>query len=332
MKVGVKQISELSGFSIATVSNVLNNKKSANKKTAETILHIAQELGYRTAPKIKTIKLVQCKKHGSVLGDSPFFSALIEGVQLGCQANDYKLEMLIINHSDSDYAQEVQSLLLDNSAAILLLATELDEEDMKCFENSKVPLVVLDNWYGNMLFNATVINNVDSACNATTYLIDRGHRNIGYLTSTVSINNFREREYGLTRALTKAGLQLEDKYVVHLRPTTDGAFQDMTEYLATTPELPTAFFSDNDTIALGAMKALQEKGYKIPEDISLIGFDDTPFHGLISPALTTMRVFKEEMGVAAVEMLNRIINNPTAIPYKQEISTCFIPRQSVQKL
>ncbi len=87
MKVGVKQISELSGFSIATVSNVLNNKKSANKKTAETILHIAQELGYRTAPKIKTIKLVQCKKHGSVLVIVLSFPLSLKSVQLGCQAN-----------------------------------------------------------------------------------------------------------------------------------------------------------------------------------------------------------------------------------------------------
>ena len=332
MKVGIRQISELSGFSVATVSNVLNNKKNANKQTTETILRIAQELGYRTPTKIKTVKLVQCKKHGSVLGDSPFFSALIAGVNIGCQNNGLRLEMLILNLMDNDYDESVQALLADNSAAILLLATELDETDLKRFENVEVPLVVLDNWCGNMSLNTTIINNYDSAFFATNYLLQNAHRKIGYLRSTVSISNFRQREHGYERALVVADLQRNHAYTVSLRPTIDGAYQDMKKYLSENPEFPSAYFADNDTIALGAMKALLEKGVRIPADISLIGFDDTVYCELTSPTLTTMRVSKEDMGIAAVEMLSGLIKNPDSIVRKQEVSTCIVERESVHKL
>lgn len=333
MKVGVKKISELSGYSTATVSNVLNNKKKANKQTTETILQIAKELGYRQTSSIHTVKLVTCKKHGTILGGNPFFAALIDGVNNGCQQFGYKLELENLNFGTPEFEPALDTLLHGKSTALLLLATELDEEDISVFQDCDIPLMILDNWFDNMRYNCTLINNTDSIQKAINQLVDMGHKTVGYLKSSISINNFKARYYGYVNAMLEYDMPFnKDDYTVMLSPTNNGSYLDMLEYLDGNPKLPTVYFADNDIIALGAMKALQEKGFNIPEDISIIGFDDLEYCELSSPTLSTIRVFKEDIGVAAVMLLNSIINNPNSAKHKLEISTKFMERSSIRRI
>lgn len=332
MKVGIKKISELSGFSLATVSNVLNHKKGVSQKTADLIFKIADEIGYLKENCIKTIKLVIYKKHGMIVSDTPFFSALIEGVEGECRAREFSLEICSLDQRSKDFDTVLQSLLRDYTTAILLLATELNEQDMLPFETSIAPVIVLDNWFTSMKYDAVLINNTDAVYGAVNYLIDCGHRKIGYLKSNVSINNFVYRAEGYWSAMRHAHLDPEKKYTVRLTPTMDGAYQDMCAFLDENRDLPTAFFADNDIIAFGTMKALKQYGYHIPEDVSIIGFDDMPFCEISSPTLTTIRVFKQEMGALAVKNLMDTIGQENPIHIKAEVCTEFIIRSSVQKL
>ena len=112
----------------------------------------------------------------------------------------------------------------------------------------------------------------------------------------------------------------------------DGAYHDMLAYLKTSPKLPTAYFADNDIIAFGAMKALQESGVRIPEDVSIVGFDDMPFCSVTSPTLTTIRVFKQEMGCMAVRRLLEKMKSKSKVCSKIQICTEFVERESVRKL
>jgi LacI family transcriptional regulator len=112
----------------------------------------------------------------------------------------------------------------------------------------------------------------------------------------------------------------------------DGAYMEMDRILQERPELPTAFFADNDIVALGAMKAFQKNGYRIPEDISLIGFDDLPFCIVSTPTLSTIRVFKQEMGQLAVRRLIELIRTDTKTKIKIQICNEFIERDSVCSL
>ena len=125
MKVGIKTISELSGFSIATVSNVLNNKGSISRDTKEKVLQIAHEVGYIGKEKISSIKLVIYKKHGQVVGDTPFFSSLIEGIESACRMYGFQVEICNIYKSSESDDELLYQILHDQSTAILLLATEL---------------------------------------------------------------------------------------------------------------------------------------------------------------------------------------------------------------
>jgi len=332
MKISIKQISELSGFSPATVSNVLNNKKGVNKDTVELIMKIAKEAGYLNERRINSIKLVVYKKSGAVISDTPFFSSLIEGVERGGRACGYETAICNLVRDSSEFDQLLEQILNDHTSGILLLGTELAEEDMEVFKRAVAPVVVLDSWFENMAFDSVLINNTDSICNAVHYLIKMGHTEIGYLKGNFPIQNFYYREMGYRRALGRAGIPVNESYLLKLTPTMDGAYKDMSDYLDKSPILPTAFAADNDIIALGAMKALKEHGFKIPKDISIIGFDDVPFCEISSPALTTIRVFKQEMGQMAVKQLLGKIKSESYIKTKIQICTEFVERKSVRDL
>ena len=332
MKISIKQLSEMSGFSPATVSNVLNGKKGVNKDTAELIMKLARESGYLSENRMTSIKLVVYKKHGWVLSDTPFFSSLTEGVNEECRASGYDTVICNLNEHSEDFESHLEQILSDPNSGILLLATEMGEEDVKVFHRAVAPLVVLDASFEQMDFDTVLINNTDSVSNAVGHLIKMGHREIGYLKSSMRIQNFRYREAGYRRAHEEAEIAVNPAFTVELTPTMEDAYKDMARFLERNPQLPTAYFADNDIIALGAMKALKEAGCRIPEDISIIGFDDLPFCEISSPPLSTIRVFKQEMGQMAVKRLLDKIKSQSKIVSKIQIGTEYIERESVKAL
>ncbi len=337
MKVNIKQISDVTGFSAATISNALNGKRGVNKDTAEQIFTVAKRLGYVTEKKINKIKLVVCKKTGDVETDTPFFLDLLAGMER--TGREFGYDTVVTNLSLSD-AEEIEQLKREVTTGVILLATELSEEDMKQFDDCEAPLVVIDSWYDNMKYDSVLISNTDSVCQAVEYLFDKGHERVGYLKGTDRITNFYYRQLGFERAHQKRKKPLHSEYDVEIRPMADIAYQDMKQYLEGMKKksedlhtvLPTAYFADNDIIAIGALKALQEAGIRVPEDVSLIGFDDMPFCEMSSPKLTTIRVFKQEMGMIAVKRLLEHLAEAKVINTKIQVCTQFIERESVRKL
>ncbi len=328
----IKEISEATGFSPATVSNALNHKKGVNQETAAIIFETARKMGYVEEQKIKRLKFVIFKANGLIIDDTPFFPLMIEGVQKECK--NYGLEMAICNldKRDSDYEEQVDRIRMDGSSAVILLGTELEDADLQVFKDSKCPVLILDYWVSEMSFNGVLINNADSARTAVEYLINKGHREIGYLRGSFRIKAFRSREVGYRVALEKAGIPVNEEMVVTLATTMDGAYRDMRDYLASKPKLPTAFFADNDMVALGAMKAMTEAGIRIPEQVSVIGFDDLPFCEIASPRLSTIRVSKQEMGQIAVRRLMEIAQEPEGSKLKIQVCTQFVERDSVREI
>lgn len=332
MKVSIKKISELTGFSPATVSNALNYKKGVNAETSAKIRKVAQDLGYFDENRITKVKFVMFKRSGRVVEDTPFFPLMIAGVEQECRACGMEMIMCNLDKRDSSYEEQARWLQNDKASVVILLGTELMDEDLDLIRGMTSPFVVIDYWKEDMSFNAILINNADSARMATEYLIGKGHREIGYLRGSMRIKPFRSRYVGYQTALSKAQLPLQKEYIVSLSVDMDGAYADMKRYLAGNPKLPTAFFADNDIIALGAMKAMSECGIRVPEDVSVIGFDDLTFSSISSPSLTTLRVPKQEMGRLAVRRLRDMLQDNDDLKLKIQVCTQFIERESVRRL
>ena len=211
------------------------------------------------------------------------------------------------------------------------MGTELGEEDYALFADAAAHLIVLDGWSDRQYFDAVVIANTDSVLRAVDYLIEKGHRQIGYLAGDLRIRNFKDRERGYRQALEDADLEANPAWHVTLGTTLEGAYHDMGVWLdnVSRDDLPTAFFAENDVLAVGAMRAFNEHGIRVPEDVSIIGFDDLSLGAFSNPPLTTVHVPKHEVGEIAVRRLVGNIRNPKSYTCKTAVSTYFVERQSV---
>lgn len=337
MKQKIKDIANMANVSPATVSNALNGRKGVSEKTKIAVLKVAKEIGYSkdrlTYVTQKNIMLVVFKKHGYVVSETPFFASLIEGIEKECRALGYGMVISHINTNENNYMRLIDDLSSKYTTGILLLATEMSAEDIELFKKIDTPIVLVDGKFRENNFNSVLINNYDGAYRGTSYLIANGHENIGYLHSSIHINNFCERKCGYEKALEEHNMKVIDKFKILLEPTFEGAYRDMKIFLQNrTSALPTAFFADNDIIACGAMKALKEAGIEIPQEISIIGFDDMPICEIINPRLTTIKVFKQEMGSIAVRIIDSILYEERTIQQKIELSTELVTRDSVMRL
>lgn len=331
MKAIMQDIARLAGVSPGTVSNALNNRKGVGRNTKEKIISIANELGYyKSNPKeeSKVIRFIIYKRHGYFVSDTPFFSELIEELEIECRNEGY--ELLVFHVSYNDDIEKIMKR--EKAAGVLVLATEMEEADLLPFKNLNVPIIFLDNYFKNADFDYVLINNVKGSYNITNYLIENGHTEIGYIGSTKPINNFTYRYEGFKMALLKSGLKVDCKLQVLLEPTIEGAYRDMKNKLSNNAlKLPTAYFAFNDKIAFGAIKAMKEYGIKIPEQVSVVGFDDIAFCKISTPKLTTVRIYIKYIGKIAVKRLIQKISDPDDVKLKIQISNSIIERESVKK-
>ena len=186
---------------------------------------------------------------------------------------------------------------------------------------------MLDNdvHYGQV--DSVVMSNVSIAMDATQYLQELGHREIGYFRFALPIHNCQDRYRGYLAAMEKAGLPVPEP--VPLSPTLNGAYEDMKKLLAEGKYVPRgAAVADNDSIAIGAVKAILEAGYRIPEDLSIIGVDDIPYSAVMMPPLTTMRVSRKSLGTLAVDLLMERLRHPEWPPMHIKVDGRLVIRSS----
>lgn len=336
MKTIMQDIAKLANVSPGTVSNAINGRKGVGKETKSKIMKIAEELGYFHTNKKeegKVIRLILFKKHGYVVSDTQFFSALIKACENECRQDGYELLISQVIHGEHDKDDIIKIINQSTVDGILLLATEMNEDDFSSFENIDIPIVVLDSYFETKSYDYIIINNLSGSYGATKYFIDNGHTRVGFLGSSISIKNFEFRYKGFMKALIDYNLSFNQKDEVLVEPTLEGSYNDMKSYLEkNNTDLPTAFVAVNDIVALGAIKAMQEYKIKIPEEVSIIGFDDIPFSSLSNPNMTTIKVYTNDMGRLAVKRLIEKICDMDEVALKIEIDTKLIERNSVLKI
>lgn len=334
MKTIMQDIAKKAGVSPGTVSNALNNRKGVGKDTKARIINIAEEMGYfKTVKKNegKVIRLIKFRRHGHVVSDTPFFSSLIEGCEKECRENEYELLISQVEYSENAKADVLKIINNHKIDGVLLLATEMYEEDFQYFEDIDVPIVLVDGYFKIKDYDSVVINNTKGAFLATKYLIDKGHTNIGLLGSSVEIKNFKYRVEGFKKTLKNYKIDFKEENVINVDSTIEGSYNETKQYLENNnKKLPSGFFALNDIIALGAMKAMIEKGLRIPEDVSIVGFDDIPFSSFSNPELTTIKVKADVMGNLAAKRLIEKIEYDEKSVLKIEINTEIIERDSVK--
>lgn len=337
LSITAKELAKILNLSPAAISMALNNKPGVSTKTKHKIIDTAKQYGFdfskleykeQNSPLKGTLNLIIYKKSGAVISDSPFFTDVFEGVNEGCKAYNYNLNIKYVY--DREDAESSLKEIEPNTKGIILLGTEMMPSDYEPFSKFKLPIVVLDTYFETINSNYVLINNTQGAYLATNFLIKRCKSQPGYLRSAYPIGNFNERANGFYQALRANGMSPSKSIVHSLSPTIDGAYADMCCFLDQHEDLASCYFADNDVIACAAIKAFKEYGYQIPNDISVIGFDDTPVCNYIVPTLTTIQVSKQYLGKTAAARLVQIIDEKQYTYAKIEISTQLIVRNSVK--
>lgn len=336
MALKAKDIAEMLGVSTATVSLVINNKPGVGEQKRQEIIRKIRELGcdymLQDIPENKgTIGFVVYKRSGRIIDESPFFTYILEGITNSITNYGYNLNFIYLNKNMSRQEQEVQ-LKAANCMGLIIFGVEMQREDLQVFKDSGLPFSILDNSFQESDVDSVAINNMQGTDKAVSLLYEMGHRSIGYIRSKVRINSFDERYHYYKRVLKGLGLEFHSEFVVDIGYSESEAREGIKAWLRENREFPTAFFAENDFLACNVMQGMQEVGYRIPEDFSLVGFDDRPIAQMVSPKLTTVNVPKNIFGPAAVELLMDRIKNKREQSLKIETGTNIVRRESVKKI
>lgn len=309
----IREIATIAGVSPAAVSLVINNKKGVSEETRRRVLSVVDEFGYVTTNQKKKVErfrvmVLKYRAHGIALEENQgFISSIIDRIEGECRRYAYELMMGICDAHSAESC--IRELMVNPPDGVILIGTELQQEDYALLDLFTVPVVVLDNHIQRGNVDSIVMANEYLMSTLVRYLYDLGHRDIGYFKFTQAVNNCDERYVGYLEELSRLGLTPPEP--IYLKPTVDGAFEDMKNLIKSGAYVPHgAVVSDNDSVAIGAMKAIREAGYSIPEDLSIVGFDDIPFSAVTMPALTTMRISRSVMGTLAVDLLRKRIKHP----------------------
>ncbi|MBO9598552.1 MAG: LacI family DNA-binding transcriptional regulator [Cohnella sp.] len=338
----MEDIAALAGVSKAAVSLALSGKPGIGPETRDRILRIAMEHGYkpktRTASRdrqTRSISFLAVANSGFVFEDyyqQPFFRELIQSIEERCRSNGYSLMFASIDMGE--FNEGIQSIAEEKrSDGVILLGTNLDKKHLaRIAETLSLPLVVMDTCFETLPIPFIQINNAMGGYQAGMHLCRLGHARIGYIASDIRIRNFDDRRSGFAEALRENGLELSPECVFSVAPTIlssqDALKQQLSSYLDSGRKLPTAFFCECDYMAISAIKSLSELGYRVPQDVSVVGFDDITEAVIVTPELTTVHVNKAHMAHLAVDTIVRAIETEEFSSFKIMADTYLVERLS----
>ncbi|MBV1757617.1 MAG: LacI family transcriptional regulator [Dethiosulfatibacter sp.] len=332
MKYTIKDIARLAGVSTATVSKVINRKDhEITETTREKVMSIVRQYNY--VPNRIASSMVTKKTHtiGLIIPDisNPFFPELARGVE------DYASKLgyaVFLCNTDNDaqkertYLEKLQEKMVDG---IILTASSHRRTNSKDLKESNIPIVALDREIDSFKSGGTVISdNLSGAYEAVTYLLSRGLKNILYLAGPINSKPSKDRLQGYINALVDHNHQVNQEMILDGSFTLDWGYSGTLMAIDRGLEFD-SIFCGNDLIAFGAIQAIKLKGFRVPQDISVIGFDDIAMAGIIDPPLTTVKQPNYQMGYESSKILIGIIEKHPPENRELVLNTKLIIRDSV---
>jgi len=330
MRTTLKDVAREADVSVMTVSRVIHKKEYIASETREKVEAALKRLKYNPNMNARTLVTKKADFLGLIVPDisNPFFGDLVKAGEGLARKRGYSV---ILGDSGGDpeveksYINAFRSRMCD---AIILIAPRVD--DMLIRElNKMVPLVLVDRQMPDTDIIQVSLENKDGAFSAVEHLIGLGHKKIAFIKGPENVPNTHRREAGYTEALEKSGIPYDPLY------TFQGDFTRETGVLAfdafaTLPEMPSAVFGSNDLMAFGFIQRAREKGYSIPEDFSVVGFDDIYLSALIDPPLTTVKYPIVEMGIEAIRKLFDSLESKASFTMNEQLRHKLIIRKSTK--
>ncbi|MGL4827922.1 MAG: substrate-binding domain-containing protein [Vibrio sp.] len=329
----MKDIARLAGVSTSTVSHVINKSRFVSDEIAERVNNAAQQLNYAPSALARSLKMNRTKTIGMLVTTStnPFFGEVVKGVERSCYHQGYNLILCNTEGDNQRMKASINTLLQKRVDGLLLMCSTLEGERLDVFDRyPDIPVVVMD--WGPILFASDKIqdNSLQGGYMAANHLIECGHKEIGCITGPLIRHQAQMRYEGYKRALSEKGIAINPDWIVESDFECEGGYQAF-EKLYERGKLPSALFVCNDMMAMGVIQAANQRGLRVPSDLSLIGYDDVHIAKFMTPALTTIHQPKYRLGKAAVDTLLYRLENPDTTAQVVQLEPTLVVRSSVCK-
>jgi DNA-binding LacI/PurR family transcriptional regulator len=328
-KATIYDVAKHAGVSITTVSRMLNAPDKVNSKTRDRVLAAIDELSFIPKAEARARAMQHTGRIGVI---SPFFTApsfiqRLRGVAETLSPENYELVIYTVDSNDHFQGYLSGLPLTGNLDGLIILSLPVDEDQVHRLIDHGLPTVLIE--YPHPKLNCVEIDDVEGGHMAASYLLEKGHRRIAFLGDTdlpeYSIHPVSLRLRGFRRALKEARIKLPDTFV-RLAPYSQEQTRKVAKELLNLPEPPTAIFAATDFQALGVLKAARQLGFKVPEQLAVIGFDDLDVAEYFD--LTTISQHLDESGRLAVELLLTQIESPSRPPRHVRLPLTLVERQT----
>lgn len=334
MKPNIKDVAKMAGVSIATVSFVINKKKSISIETKNRVLKAIKALDYH--PSRSAIDLVSGKTGniGFILTDDhflrtePFYTRIFLGAEFEARNEGYYIILTSISPDFNDQ-DPLPRFILNKSVDGVIIAGKIPSVLIERISSYGLPTVYIDYVPPTNCCSLVLIDNIQGGLIATNHLISLGHKNIAFIGGDIKHPSLSDRLNGYKQALNNANIPIRNNLIIidAKYPDRQNGY-DSAKKLFTKDKNVTAVFAGNDAMGIGILHYLKENGYRVPDDISLIGFDDVEADLMLNPPLSTIRVPKIEMGSEALKLIANIIKNKKALNKKILVPVELIKRES----
>ena len=329
----IKDVANLAGVHPSTVSRVINDDSRISEKTKNKVLLIIKKLRYTPNAIARGLKTKRTHTLGMLIPDitNPFFAEIARGVEDAASKNNFNV---ILCNTDDKLKKERTYLEILRGKRVdgLILGTaHIKDKSILELEKNNFPYILISRNIEGLDKNCVIVDDEVGGIMATEYLIKLGHRRIAHITGPLKTRSALNRLKGYKLVLKKHRIEYKDELVGEGDFRIKGGYQVMKRFLKLT-EPPTAIFAANDLLALGAMQVIQKKNFHIPEDFSVVGFNDIKLASFVYPPLTTIRQPMLEMGALAVKMLIKIIEEGEFNQRKEVLESKLIIRESCKKI
>ncbi|MCH3917248.1 MAG: LacI family DNA-binding transcriptional regulator [Spirochaetia bacterium] len=329
----IRELAKIAKVSPATISLVLNDKPGVGEKKRRQILSLLDDIGFDKEKRRvrcsgnKTLLFIKLVKSGYLVDENAgFIAKIMDSIQAECNGKGYSLQIQVV-HGNFDHA--LAAVEYHKLCGVFVLGTELEVADYSILDHITVPYVVIDNSMSHFDCNSITMNNEEMAYEAVKYLASTNEKRIGYFCGGLTTQNFIERGQGLKKAIEDFGLSYDettDRFM--LVPSISLSYQKMKAYLESGAKVPRLVFSDNDIIAIGAVKAMAEFDIRVPEDVAVFGFDDIYLAQTAAPPLSTFHVYRTLIGKMATMMLLDEIEGDQPACVKIKVGGSMVVRKS----
>ncbi|MBR1582297.1 MAG: LacI family DNA-binding transcriptional regulator [Spirochaetales bacterium] len=329
MSVLLKDIAEKTGFSINTVSRALRDDKKLSESTRKTIRETAEMMGYVRNSAAALMRKGTSNEIGIISGDSsnPFFAEVVRGIEETAKQAGFRILLLNTDEDPEREADYMKMFVSMKVAGILIVPVFHDDMCQKIYRTISVPYYFVGRHVEGITGHSILHSDIQSQYDVTQSLINKGHRRILYIVGPENISNTIDRLNGYLKALDNNGIPRDPDLIIRTNGHIEDGFASINRALNRSLNF-TAVACFNDLVAMGAIKALSENNYRVPEDIEVFGFDNLYISQFMQPSLSTVDVPKFALGKIAIETLLRHIDDPQ-LPYDDiNLNTRLIYRKS----